>query len=67
MSALHKAMVYLGFSADSHEQYDYAEDDLAPVTQLHEVSAVHAGSSGRHSSGAPAAGGHSHGAPGMDF
>ena len=57
MSALHKAMVYLGFSADAHEEYDYTEDDLAPVTQLHEVSAVHAGSSGRHGSGRHSSGG----------
>ncbi len=61
MSALHKAMVYLGFSADRHEEYDYTEDDLAPVTQLHEVSAVHAGSSGRRSSGEHGERGHNPG------
>lgn len=35
MGALHKAMVYLGFSADELDGYDdYVDEDLAPVTQL---------------------------------
>ena len=39
MSALHKAMVYLGFSADQHDEYDgYEDEPLAPVTQLHDMS-----------------------------
>ncbi|MDN4473676.1 cell division protein SepF [Demequina zhanjiangensis] len=38
MSALRKAIQYLGFDVSDHEDYDYAEDELAPVTNLHDVS-----------------------------
>lgn len=38
MGALHKAMVYLGFSADDYEGYDYSDEPLAPVTPLHDVN-----------------------------
>ncbi|WNM23342.1 cell division protein SepF [Demequina capsici] len=38
MSALRKAIQYLGFDVSEHEDYDYAEDELAPVTNLHDVS-----------------------------
>jgi cell division inhibitor SepF len=38
MGALHKAMVYLGFSAEDEDEYgeygDYADEQLAPVTAL---------------------------------
>ncbi len=40
MSALHKTMVYLGFSPDEREDVGYHEDELAPVTQLHDVRGV---------------------------
>ncbi len=43
MGALHKAMVYLGFSADEGDGYgydDYGDEQLAPVTQLPGVRAV---------------------------
>lgn len=39
MSAMRKAMQYLGFEVSSHEDYDYdyADEELAPVTNLHDV------------------------------
>ena len=43
MGALHKAMVYLGFSADEHDGYgydEYGDEELAPVTHLPGVRAV---------------------------
>ncbi len=43
MGALHKAMVYLGFSADENDGYgydDYGDEELAPVTHLPGVRAV---------------------------
>ncbi|SEJ46830.1 cell division protein SepF [Demequina mangrovi] len=40
MSALRKAIQYLGFDVNEHEEYDYAEPELAPVTHLHDVSEV---------------------------
>src|SRR5664279_4917170 len=43
MGALHKAMVYLGFSADGGDGYgydDYGDEELAPVTHLPGVRAV---------------------------
>lgn len=36
MGAMHKAMVYLGFSADEYDPYQ--EEDLASVTPLHDVN-----------------------------
>jgi cell division inhibitor SepF len=38
MGALHKAMVYLGFSADEYDDYDSQDERLAPVTPLHDVN-----------------------------
>lgn len=38
MSALRKAIQYLGFDVNENEEYDYAEPELAPVTNLHDVS-----------------------------
>jgi cell division inhibitor SepF len=43
MGALHKAMVYLGFSADENDGYgydDYGDEELAPVTHLPGVRSV---------------------------
>ena len=40
MSALRKAIQYLGFDVNDTEDYDYAEQELAPVTHLHDVSEV---------------------------
>ncbi len=40
MSAMRKAIQYLGFDVNEHEDYDYAEEELAPVTNLHDVSEV---------------------------
>lgn len=38
MSAMRKAIQYLGFDVSQHEEYDYADEELAPVTNLHDVS-----------------------------
>ncbi|MBN2176209.1 MAG: cell division protein SepF [Demequinaceae bacterium] len=38
MGALHKAMVYLGFSADEYEPYPDPDGPMAPVTPLHDVN-----------------------------
>lgn len=38
MGALHKAMVYLGFSADDYDGYENEADGYAPVTRLHDVN-----------------------------
>lgn len=43
MSALRKAIQYLGFEVAENEEYGYAEDELAPVTNLHDVSEVRKG------------------------
>ncbi|MFW2513529.1 cell division protein SepF [Demequina sp. SO4-13] len=40
MSAMRKAIQYLGFDVSQHEEYDYADEELAPVTNLHDVSEV---------------------------
>ncbi|MFP5360444.1 MAG: cell division protein SepF [Actinomycetes bacterium] len=40
MSALRKAIQYLGFDVNEQEEYEYAEPELAPVTNLHDVSEV---------------------------
>ena len=44
MGAMHKAMVYLGFSADEQDEYgnydEYGDEGLAPVTHLPGVRAV---------------------------
>lgn len=40
MSAMRRAIQYLGFDVSEHEEYDYAQDELAPVTNLHDVSEV---------------------------
>ena len=42
MSAMRKAMQYLGFEVSHPEEYeyDYAEDELAPVTNLHDVHEI---------------------------
>ena len=40
MSAMRKASQYLGFDVSQHEEYDYADEELAPVTNLHDVSEV---------------------------
>lgn len=43
MGALHKAMVYLGFSADGSDGYrydEYGDEELAPVTHLPGVRVV---------------------------
>lgn len=45
MGAMRKAIQYLGFDVNEHEDYDYAEDELAPVTHLHDVSDVPRGQS----------------------
>ena len=34
MGAMRKAIQYLGFDVSDHEDYDYAEDELAPVTSV---------------------------------
>ena len=42
MSAMRKAIQYLGFDVADRDDYDYGYDDheLAPVTHLHEAAAV---------------------------
>jgi len=42
MSAMRKAMQYFGFEVADRDDYDYdyADEDLAPVTNLHDVSHV---------------------------
>lgn len=42
MSAMRKAMQYFGFEVADRDDYDYdyADEDLAPVTNLHDVSQV---------------------------
>ncbi|WP_062072726.1 cell division protein SepF [Demequina sediminicola] len=40
MSAMRKAIQYLGFDTSQHEEYEYADEELAPVTHLHDVSEV---------------------------
>lgn len=40
MSALRKAIQYLGFDVNDPEEYGYDEPELAPVTHLHDVSEV---------------------------
>jgi len=47
MSAMRKAMQYLGFEVSAHDEYDYeyADEELAPVTNLHDVHEVRARSS----------------------
>jgi len=40
MSAMRRAIQYLGFDVSEHEEYDYAEEEFAPVTNLHDVSEV---------------------------
>ena len=49
MSAIRKAIQYLGFDVAENEENEYYDDELAPVTNLHDVSEVR---KGRH---APAA------------
>src|SRR6187402_1652341 len=41
MSALRKAIQYLGFDVSENEEYGYEQEELAPVTNLHDVSEVH--------------------------
>jgi len=57
MSAMRRAIQYLGFDVSEHEEYDYAEEELAPVTNLHDVSEVKQRSvrSDRHRESASAA------------
>ena len=43
MSALRKAIQYLGFEVAENEENEYYEDELAPVTNLHDVSEVRKG------------------------
>ena len=43
MSAIRKAIQYLGFDVAENEENDYYEDELAPVTNLHDVSEVRKG------------------------
>jgi len=43
MSALRKAIQYLGFEVSDNDGYDYTDDELAPVTNLHDVSEVRKG------------------------
>lgn len=40
MSAMRRAIQYLGFDVSEHDEYDYAHEEMAPVTNLHEVSEV---------------------------
>jgi cell division inhibitor SepF len=40
MSAMRKAFQYLGLDVSERHEYDYAEEELAPVTHLHDVSDV---------------------------
>jgi len=40
MSAMRKMAQYLGFDVVDNEDYGYQEDELAPVTNLHDVSEV---------------------------
>ncbi|WP_439644709.1 cell division protein SepF [Demequina subtropica] len=48
MSALRKAIQYLGFDVNEQEEYDYAEPELAPVTHLHDVSEVKQAHAAKH-------------------
>ena len=47
MSAIRKAAQYLGFDVADSEDYGYEQDELAPVTNINDVSEVRAKS--RHS------------------
>ncbi len=38
MSAMRKAIQYLGFDVNTDEEHEYADEELAPVTNLHDVS-----------------------------
>ena len=49
MSAMRKAIQYLGFDVSQHEEYDYADEELAPVTNLHDVSEVRERAEGANS------------------
>jgi cell division inhibitor SepF len=42
MSAMRKAMQYLGFDVSNHDDYDYdyADEELAPVTNIHDVHEI---------------------------
>lgn len=40
MSAIRKAIQYLGFEVAENDDYGYGEEELAPVTNLHDVSEV---------------------------
>lgn len=42
MSAMRKAMQYLGFDVSTHDDYDYdyADEELAPVTNIHDVQEI---------------------------
>lgn len=40
MGAMRRAIQYLGFDVSEHEEYEYADEELAPVTNLHDVSEV---------------------------
>lgn len=42
MSAMRKAMQYLGFEVSSHDdyEYDYADEELAPVTNINDVHEI---------------------------
>lgn|GEM_PF-209729 len=51
MSAIRKAIQYLGFDVAENEDYGYGEEELAPVTNLHDVSEVR--SKSKHSHSAP--------------
>ena len=53
MSALRKAIQYLGFEVSDNEQYDYSEEELAPVTNLHDVSEVRKGKHGHSTHATP--------------
>lgn len=59
MSAMRKAIQYLGFDVSQHEEYDYADDELAPVTNIHDMSEVRE----RHEAPAKAARSDRHRAP----
>lgn len=42
MSAIRKAMQYLGFDVSTHDDYgyEYADEELAPVTNIHDVQEI---------------------------
>lgn len=42
LSAIRKAMQYLGFDVSAHDDYDYdyAEEELAPVTSIHDAQEI---------------------------